>query len=242
MTVRGPIRACSLCGSDTRTLCDSAGKRYARCLRCDLISLDRAFRPSAAEERQRYLLHHNSEHDGGYVRFLSEFIDAAVEPAAAQVRARLQLRQRAAGGSAVGGSHPAALRLLDYGSGPNPVLASILRARGFDVTLYDRCFAPDRSPLGGRYDIIILHEVAEHVAPAAALFRRLARLLPAGGELSVRTRLHPACDDRFLSWWYRSDATHVTFFGAATFEWIGSGDLFSLEWSNGTDMVRLTRR
>jgi hypothetical protein len=222
------MERCSLCGYETRRIADPrSGRSYHRCRRCDLIGLDAPFLPSEEAERSRYLLHTNSEHDSGYVRFLSEFVEEAVMPASLTVAAR-------------SGGHP--LRMLDFGSGPVPVLASMLGGRGFEVAVYDPYFAPDRSALSGAYDMVVMHEVIEHIAEAGPLLVAAAGLIASGGALVVRSRLHPASDGEFLAWWYREDETHIRFYSTRTFQWIGEGSDFELADSNGVDMVRLRRR
>lgn len=219
---------CSLCGFRARPIRDSRSARiYHRCLRCDLIGLNEAYLPSDETERNRYLLHTNSEHDSGYVRFLTEFVNEAIVPASITVQSRT--------GSSL-------LRVLDFGSGPAPVLASIVGRLGFEVAVYDRYFASDRSVLDRVYDMIVMHEVIEHIAASGRLLETTAPLIAPGGELVVRSRLHPATDGEFLSWWYRGDETHVRFYGTETFRWIDAQTGFELADTNGVDMIRLRRR
>ncbi len=75
-----------------------------------------------------YLHHENHLDDPGYRRFLSKLADPLL--------ARL----------------PAGSKGLDYGCGPGPALAAMLREAGHQVALYDPFFHPDLTPLERSYD------------------------------------------------------------------------------------------
>jgi 2-polyprenyl-3-methyl-5-hydroxy-6-metoxy-1,4-benzoquinol methylase len=66
------------------------------------------------------------------------------------------------------------------------------------------------------YDFITCTETAEHFHHPADEFRRLAAMLKPGGILAVMT-MFQTDDDRFESWHYRLDPTHVVFYRAETF-------------------------
>jgi SAM-dependent methyltransferase len=153
---------------------------------------------SKADERARYGEHRNSGDNQGYVRFLGDFVDTAVLP----------------------WTRPGAL-VLDFGSGPEPVLAQLLRKKGYVCDIHDPMFATTRLWKRKLYDAILLHEVAEHFRDPATSFRVLASNLRPGGVLALRTRFSP--DPRaaswpadFDAWWYRMDRTHVAFYRPET--------------------------
>jgi SAM-dependent methyltransferase len=153
-------------------------------------------RLGAAEEKARYAHHENDASDAGYRAFLSRLL----EPLLAAV-----------GSEAVG---------LDFGCGPTPVLAEMLRARGHDVAIYDPFFADDAAVWQRSYDFICASEVFEHLHhPAREIDRLVASLCP-GGVLAVMTGLSPPSADAFAGWHYIRDPTHVCFFDEAVFRYI----------------------
>ena len=178
------------------------GREYRRCPACAATLLDARHRLGPAEERAVYEQHRNDPGDPGYRRFLSRLADPLL--------ARL-----AAGCLATG------CRGLDYGCGPGPALAAILREAGHAVALYDPFFRPDPAPLADTYDFVTCTEVAEHFHRPAEEFDRLGRLLRPGGWLAVMTCFQ-ADDARFAAWHYRRDPTHVVFYRAATFRRIAA--------------------
>ncbi|MFP5408034.1 MAG: class I SAM-dependent methyltransferase [Gammaproteobacteria bacterium] len=165
---------------------------YWRCDDCEATFLDPAQRPDAATEAAQYRLHRNEPDDAAYRDFLGHLARPLLD--------RL----------------PAAQHGLDYGCGPGPVLAAMLREAGHTVALYDPLFFDDAGVLAQAYDFITCTEVAEHFHHPADEFRRLDRLLKPGGVLAVMTAFLTD-DTRFAHWHYRRDPTHVVFYRPATF-------------------------
>ncbi len=93
---------------------------YWRCLDCGASFLDRAQLPSAEDEHRHYLHHENDPGDPAYRRFLARLADPLLE------------------------RMPAGLSGLDYGCGPGPALAVMLREAGHAMAVYDPFFRPDR--------------------------------------------------------------------------------------------------
>lgn len=194
---RRPIHACSLCGSKLmvhRSRIGTLALDYLVCTDCGFITLPPNGMLSKTDERARYGAHRNSKSDPGYLRFLQEFIDVAAKP---------WIKPKA--------------RTLDFGSGPQPVLADLLRQEGYGCDIHDPMFARTRLWKRRLYDAILLHEVAEHFRDPATSFRVLASRIQPGGILAIRTRFlpDPACGTwkaDFDSWWYRMDRTHVAFY------------------------------
>lgn len=110
------------------------------------------------------------------------------------------------------------LKGLDYGSGPRPVLAMMLKEKGFSCDVYDPLFQPDPAKLERSYDFITCTEVVEHFHEPLAEFNRLFGLLKEDGELAVMTQLRPA--EGFERWWYARDPTHMSFYSGKTMAWI----------------------
>ncbi len=209
---------CRLCGAVTAPFI-AAPRPYAECPSCGYLQLDEACLPSPERERSRYLLHRNDPADPGYRGWMERFIDSAVLPWARP-----------------GG------RALDYGSGPEPLMTRLLADRGFEARAWDPYFAPDQSWREGGWDLVVMHEVAEHLAFPGRAFRELAPLLAPGAAVCVRTRFPPADRAAFASWWYREDITHVGFFPKRSLELAWSALGFRALWDDGIDSVTFGER
>ena len=159
--------------------------------------MDASCRLSAEAERAHYLTHENRVDDAGYRAFLARLADPLL--------ARL----------------PPGARGLDYGCGPGPALAAMLREAGHDVALYDPFFAPGADVLDLSYDFVTCTEVAEHFHDPACEFDCLAAMLRPGGVLAVMTMFHTD-DALFEAWHYRLDPTHVVFYRPETFAWLAA--------------------
>lgn len=184
--------ACPVCAAASGHFLSITGRDYFRCPACQARFLDPALHPTHDEEQAHYLNHENDPDDPGYRHFLSKL--------ACPLMARLSPASRG----------------LDYGCGPGPALAAMLREAGHDVALYDPFFAPDPAPLSDTYDFVTCTEVAEHFHRPAQEFDRLRRLVRPGGWLAIMTCFQTE-DARFADWHYRKDPTHVVFYRAETF-------------------------
>ena len=171
------------------------GSDYFLCSSCRAIFVDPAALLSKEKEQERYLLHENNPDDPGYRRFLE--------------RLALPLLKEI----------PPASSGLDYGCGPTPLLAQIIREHGHRAVVYDPYFFPDASVLTERYDFITCSEAAEHFYAPAAEFERLSTMLKPGGILALMTSLWDDSVD-FATWYYRKDPTHVVFYHEETFRFL----------------------
>jgi SAM-dependent methyltransferase len=167
------------------------GRGYWRCEICAARFLDPRQLPSREAEHAHYLHHENHPDDPGYRRFLSKL--------AVPLLARL----------------PLASRGLDYGCGPGPALAAMLREAGHEVALYDPFFHPDPEPLSQIYDFVTCTETAEHFHRPWQEFAKLMSLVRPGGWLAIMTCFQTD-DARFRNWHYRKDPTHVVFYREKT--------------------------
>jgi SAM-dependent methyltransferase len=186
---------CPLCGGQkTAPFHQDQRRPYLRCCRCALVFVPSAYYLERSAERAEYDLHCNVVDDPGYRKFLS--------------RLALPLAARLAPGS----------QGLDFGCGPGPALAAMLRDVGHEVSLYDSFYQPDNAALTRRYDFICATEVVEHLHQPGSELARLWSLLKPGGVLGIMTKL---VRDReaFAGWHYKNDPTHVCFFSEQTWRW-----------------------
>jgi SAM-dependent methyltransferase len=160
-----------------------------------------AQRLSPGEEYQRYCQHKNDPADTAYRRFLAKLAEPLLQ----------RLPPRAYG--------------LDYGCGPGPALACMLREAGQRMRLFDVYFYPDLALLEDRYDFIACTETIEHFYRPDEEFARFDRMLRPGGWLALMT-CFLTDDEGFASWHYRRDPTHVVFYREATLRHIA--DRFGL--------------
>jgi SAM-dependent methyltransferase len=189
---------CPLCREPDCAEYARLDRLYWHCPTCDLVFVDPSMLPSASRERAEYALHDNRFDDPGYRDFLAQIANPLLE------------RVPTTG-----------TKVLDYGCGPTPVLAEMLRDSGMEVSAYDPFFAPDGSLLERRYEVVTCTEVAEHFHDPAEEFERLATLLRPGGCLAVMTSLRPR-KENFAGWHYRRDITHVVFYSERSMRWIAS--------------------
>ena len=173
------------------------GRDYFRCNVCETRFLDPAQYVGRDDELAQYRLHENEPGDPAYCKFLSKLAEPLLQKL---------------GRGLVG---------LDYGCGPGPALAEIMREAGHGMALYDPFFYPDQAPLDDRYDFITCTEVAEHFHHPAREFDRLNKLMRPDGWLGMMTCFQTD-DARFADWHYRKDPTHVVFYRQATFQVIAS--------------------
>jgi pseudouridine kinase len=196
----------------------AGGRVYLQCADCGGIFLARDFLPAANDERKRYEQHRNSTDDQGFRAYLERFIDPVL---ATVVR--------------VSGDEPVRT-VFDYGSGPEPVLVSMLRERGFDVRGWDPFFAPETLPFEGGADLVVCHEVAEHFFEPRRDFALMAATVKPGGHLAVGTMTVPSAGMEarkfFTAWWYRQDSTHVSFFTESALKTVGESA--GLVWLGAT--------
>ncbi len=166
-------------------------------------------------ERAEYDLHENDPSDVRYRRFLGRL--------ATPLLAQLTL-------GACG---------LDFGSGPGPTLSLMMREAGYSVDIYDLYYAKDSSIFEKKYDFITATEVVEHLRNPRFELDRLFAMLRPGGVLAIMTKL--ARDAQaFSSWHYKNDKTHIAFFSAETFLWLGANWNCDVEFISA-DVVFLSK-
>ncbi|VVB88347.1 Methyltransferase domain protein [uncultured archaeon] len=183
-----------------------------RCPVCDLIFVPGNFHLLPEEEAARYRLHENTLSSEGYVRTFLEKI-AIINQHCPYVRS-----------------------VLDYGCGPEPVLAELLKRNGLECDIYDPYFFPAFP--GKRYDLVISIEVFEHFRDIREELNKIRSILGQRGFLAVGTSLHDSVGN-FGDWWYASDPTHISFFGKRTFDWIAKTFGFRIIYADDKNFLIL---
>lgn len=212
-----PGERCLLCGgARVGLLHRDRARRYLRCAGCELTFVPAGERLGPAAEKARYDMHQNDPADPRYRRFLTPLAEAVVA------------------------ATPAGAEGLDFGCGPGPALAAMLRESGRRVALYDPYYARDEAVWRRRYDFITASEVFEHLYDPRAQLARLFDALRPGGVLAVMTSMTPASPEAFAAWHYIRDETHVCFYAQATFEHIAATWAASIERLAGNVVVLRT--
>ncbi|MDT4763159.1 class I SAM-dependent methyltransferase [Sphaerochaeta sp. PS] len=189
---------CKLCNNTTRTITHPKRGVFHLCPHCGLIAKDELFHPSEEEAFQEYSLHENSLEDPLYQAYFRRFLESAVLPFVKEGRLA-----------------------LDYGSGPTPVLATLLGdGYGFQVETYDLFFSPEKVYENKKYDLITSTEVLEHLDDPLSAFQLFASLLAPGGILAVMTLLHHHDEAQFLKWHYIQEVSHISFFALETLQFL----------------------
>jgi SAM-dependent methyltransferase len=201
------VTACKICAQDTRLIHDEQfAINYYYCSNCGFIFMDEAKILPPQQERERYLKHMNTPEDSGYADMLKTFIKTGILPFHGNIKTA-----------------------LDFGSGPEPVLAALLKEMGYEVDIYDIYFAPEPVYRNRTYDLITCTEVLEHLRNPLETLKMLKDHLQPGGILAVMTMFHPLESGKrgklpgemeFKDWWYRRDPTHISFFRPETFRYI----------------------
>lgn len=204
---------CIICGSQTKSYQHPKfNMHFHECLTCEAIFKDALDHISTTDEKAVYDLHENSIEDLGYVNFLTNFIESAVRPFLPQ-----------------GG-----VKALDFGSGPKPVLAHILKET-FDIPtdIYDPFYANSPIKDDQTYDLITSTEVIEHVKDPKAIFKQFKKHLKPNGILAVMTLFHPKDQEKFFDWFYIRDQTHIVFYTPKTLDVMSSSVGLRLIDDNG---------
>ncbi len=193
---------CRLCGSkSTKIKSDKLKEEYYHCSECDLVFMDEKHLVSKKEEKERYEGHDNNHDNEGYVKMFEDFIERAIDPFFDFKKEK---------------------KVLDFGCGPGPVLADLLKEKGAKVDIYDPYFFADESYKNKKYDLITSTEVFEHLLDPNSEIENLLTILKDDGILSIMTHFHKQRKDNFdfEDWWYKWDETHITFYSHKTMKWI----------------------
>lgn len=199
---------CRLCRGFTSTLFfKDKSREYFKCSACGAIFVPDAYLLSASAEKREYDLHDNFNEDEGYRKFLSR----TAEPLQKYLPAET-----------------ANLRGLDFGCGPNPLLAKMLAEPPLNCTVdcYDKFYFPENTDILRTaepiYDFITSTEVFEHLHDPQTEAEALWRVLRPGGVLVIMTKRAAGTVDKFRNWHYIRDPTHILFFSEDSFHWLAN--------------------
>lgn len=186
---------CKICGSETREFYDkNFDVHYYQCCRCEFIFRDESALISVDEEKEDYDRHNNTYEDQYYTDMFRNLLDTCVVPFRTEGR-----------------------KALDFGSGPEPVLAKVLTDEyGYDTDIYDLFYAPDKVYENKKYDLITCTEVVEHLMDPMYYFRLFKSLIKDDGIIAIMTLFHPNDDAKFLNWHYHREPTHISYFTPKT--------------------------
>lgn len=190
---------CIICGS-SRLSEINIKNNYYFCNDCEVIFIDPVEIVDHDEEKERYEGHDNNHQNEGYVSMFEDFIAAVIE-------AHIDLSEWN--------------NVLDFGCGPGPVLADLLRDKMLNVDQYDPYFFPEKVFKNKKYDLITSTEVFEHFSNPIKEMELLTSHLKEGSYLAVMTSFHPGPEE-FVDWWYKWDPTHIVFYNENTFSQIAS--------------------
>jgi len=188
-------QVCRLCDEQDRLqrVYGADSRIYFLCRQCMLISVDSRYFLSNDEERARYETHNNMIENKGYVEFLNRVIQPMLK----------YIQPGMAG--------------VDYGCGPGPILSQLVHQAGIECDDYDPIFYP--KPLSDRYDFVFSTETFEHFFYPKREIEKLSALISPGGYLGVMTGMWDSIE-RFKTWYYTRDPTHVSFFHRDTLDYM----------------------
>ena len=214
------MKTCELCGSNQLVHYQHPKFHmlFHECLNCEAIFKDIAHKITEKEELKVYNQHENSIDNIGYVNFLTNFLEGTL----------LKFLDHG--------------KILDFGSGPAPVLKQILeRNDKFQVEIYDYYYAKHEEVFNHLYDAITSTEVFEHLWKPKETLLKLNKSLKADGILAIMTLFHPKNQAEFFEWFYIRDPSHVTFYTPKTIEIISKQTGFKVIDTNDYRYITLKK-
>ncbi len=186
---------------------------YQVCPKCDFISKDEVFYLPQDTEKERYLTHQDSNKDDYYLNAYQNMIDSYIKPL------------------------KTVKDILEFGSGQYQTLVRLLENDGYNVTDYDLFFKPDLSYKNKKYDMITTTEVIEHIKQPKETIEELLTLINDKGYLLIMTNYREMDNERFLTWWYRRDRTHVGFYNETTFRYFEEVFNLKIVYNNHKNII-----
>lgn len=207
------IMSCPLClNLNTKHYHQDKMRNYWQCQDCQLVFVKPEDCYSPDDEKAVYDLHENNFEDSGYRDFLNRLLLPLTK----------KLKPNARG--------------LDFGSGPGPTISLMMAENGFKVRNYDLYYANNPDVFNQKYDFITCTEVIEHLYHPHLELNKLKKVLKPNGFLGIMTK-RLIDHDRFISWHYKNDPTHVCFYSDETFEFIANYWGFDLELVNADSVI-----
>lgn len=196
-------KACKICSKPTQSFYDKRMKSdFFYCKECHYFFKDEENFLNSEAELAIYNQHNNSLDNEGYVKMLEDYVSYAITPFKPNT-------------------------ILEFGSGPTPVLSELLKQKKYSVDIYDKYYASEKVFEGKEYDLISSTEVIEHIEDVKGVMSFFHKHLKSGGYLSLMTNFHKDSIEEFQKWWYPCDRTHISFFNQHTFQTLT--EIFSFE-------------
>lgn len=210
------MHICPLCSSNqTLFYFEDKDRCYFQCSCCELVFVSQEQILDAVSEKAHYDHHENDPDDQRYRRFLSRLALPLLEKIGADAKG------------------------LDFGCGPGPALAHMLREAGHKVALYDIYYQPEKNVLKETYDFLTATEVIEHLRDPKKIWSQWLSLVKPGGWIGIMTKQVTDLE-AFACWHYKYDPTHVCFFSRATFHYLAERHKLELEFI-GNDVILLRK-
>lgn len=202
---------CTLCESELEKQVDN---QYFECETCGAYVMNSQQWLGAEDEKARYDTHNNDISDPGYRKFVSPIADAILRDFLSEHHG------------------------LDYGCGPGPVIAAILRENNYSIDLFDPFYYPNYRFLEKQYDFIFSCEVFEHFFNPKQEIEKLLGLLKPNGKLYIMTHIYDSkIEVDFSKWYYRKDPSHVFIYTPKTIKYISENFEMELENHDGRLVV-----
>ena len=212
-------QACKICSQEAVSFFDEGMQVETYwCEECHFCFKDEKSIISLEAEQKVYEQHENSIENAGYVAMFRDFIMKTITPHKDEIQ-----------------------NILEFGSGPTPVLSQILTQDGFNVHSYDKFFAPQKIYKNKVYDLITSTEVIEHIAEPHELFDFFNQHLRSGGYLALMTQFLPQEREAYLKWWYRRDPTHLSFFTPKALQHLAQQHGFNLHYHDDKKVILLRK-
>jgi hypothetical protein len=187
-------------------------RTFFQCKNCDLVFVDPANYLNSDLEKCEYDKHENDPDDLGYRHFLNKLLAPLND----------LLNPISSG--------------LDFGSGPGPTISIMMKEQGHTMKNYDIFYADNKSLLTKQYDFITCTEVVEHFHNPHNEFKLLHSLLKPNGYLGIMTK-RVLSKEKFATWHYKNDPTHVCFYSDDTFKYIAKTAGYELSNINSDTVI-----
>lgn len=209
---------CKLCNNPVIKIDDARNSwEFFHCKKCEFIFKNDSDFVNSEDELKQYNNHNNTMDSPGYVEMFERFIADTFEEYKEEIK-----------------------DVLEFGSGPGPVLSELLKQKGFNVDIYDKYFSPQKVYKGKQYDLITSTEVIEHIEDPIAIFE-FFRASKEWGYLALMTQFHTNDAQDFQKWWYKNDPTHICFFRPKTFEVLAQKNGFKVLKHDSKKSILLQR-